>query len=176
MKQSKVVLYVAMSLDGYIARLDGSVDWLYDVQGDGGDNGYGDFYKGVGVVVMGRLTYDEVLKISDEFPYAGKPCYVLTRREQAPDKYVHFTDEALDSLIPRLQTMSDGDVWLVGGGQLVQAFLEHELIDEVQLTLIPKLLGEGIPLFPAGTVPGNLKLTGLERMGQMASIHYEVIK
>ena len=95
MKNNKVVLYIAMSLDCYIARLDGSVDWLMDVEGDGGDSGYGEFYKSVGTVVMGRLTYDEVLLLADDFPYADKPCYVLSRSKQTPAPHVTFTDEAL---------------------------------------------------------------------------------
>lgn len=68
MSKHKVVLYIAMSLDGYIARPDGSVDWLYEIEGNGGDNGYSEFYGTVGSVVMGRNTYEEVLKLADEFP------------------------------------------------------------------------------------------------------------
>jgi len=172
MKNNKVVLYVAMSLDGYIARTDGSVDWLFDVEGDGGDNGYGEFYRTVGTVVMGRLTYDEVLKLSEEFLYADKPCYVLSRTEQSPAPYVTFTNEALDTLIPRLKADSEGDVWLVGGGQLVAAFLEAGLLDELYITVTPKILGEGIPLFPQGTVPSAFRLKHIEQMGQFVSLIY----
>ncbi|WP_132420535.1 dihydrofolate reductase family protein [Paenibacillus albiflavus] len=63
-----------VSLDGYIARSDGSVDWLFDVEGDGGDNGYEKFYDNIGALIMGRLTYDEVFKQTDDFSYKGKPC------------------------------------------------------------------------------------------------------
>ncbi|HEY4389929.1 MAG TPA: dihydrofolate reductase family protein [Paenibacillus sp.] len=172
MKNNKVVLYVAMSLDGYIARTDGSVDWLFDVEGDGGDNGYGEFYSTVGTVVMGRLTYDEVLKLSEEFPYADKPCYVLSRTEQPPAPHVTFTNEALDTLIPRIKADSEGVVWLVGGGQLVAACLEARLLDELIITVTPKILGEGIPLFPQGTVPSAFRLKHIEQMGQFVSLIY----
>ncbi|WMT42534.1 dihydrofolate reductase family protein [Paenibacillus sp. D2_2] len=174
MKNNKIVLYVAMSLDGYIARTDGSVDWLFDVEGDGGDNGYGEFYSTVGTVVMGRLTYDEILKLSEEFPYADKPCYVLSRKEHPPAPHVTFTNEALDTLIPRLKADSDGDVWLVGGGQLVAGFLEARLLDELYITVTPKILGEGIPLFPQGTVPSAFRLKHIEQMGQFVSLVYTV--
>lgn len=174
MKNNKVVLYVAMSLDGYIAKVDGSVDWLNDVEGDGEDSGYGDFYKTVGTVVMGRLTYEEVLILADEFPYADKPCYILSRSEQAAAPHVVFTDEAINTLIPKLKKESVGDVWLVGGGQLTAAFLEAKVLDELQITVIPKVLGEGIPLFPQGTLPSTFRLTNMKQYGQMVSLSYVV--
>lgn len=173
MKNNKVVLYIAMSLDGYIAKLNGSVDWLFDVEGEG-DNGYEAFYNTVGTIIMGRLTYDEVLLLSDEFPYADKPCYVLSRSTHAPAPHVIFTDETINTLIPRLKQSSEGDVWLVGGGQLVTAFLEENFLDELCIAIIPKVLGDGIPLFPQGTVPSTFRLTQLKQMGQIISLTYKV--
>jgi dihydrofolate reductase len=172
MEKSNVILYIAMSLDGYIARPDGAVDWLDDVEGDG-DNGYSEFYSKVRTVVMGRKTYEEVLRLTDEFPYAGKPCYVLSRQPQKSNSHVTFTDEELESLVSRLKEQSDGYVWLVGGGQLVRQFLDKKLIDELELYIIPKLIGEGIPLFPAGTMPANFELTGTESYGQIAALKYK---
>ncbi|KAF6615383.1 dihydrofolate reductase [Paenibacillus sp. EKM102P] len=175
-KSNKVVLYIAVSLDGYIALPDGSVDWLFDVKGDGGDNGYADFYDTVGTVLMGRLTYEEVLKLSDDFPYAGKPCYILIRslakHEQAP--HVTFTDEALSELVPRLQKQSEGLVWLVGGGQLVQAFMQAGLLEKAIIAIIPKVLGQGIPLFPEGTLPSTFELQEIERRGDIVLLYYNV--
>ena len=171
---NKVVLYIAMSLDGYIARKDGSVDWLFDVEGDGGDNGYAAFYQTIGTVVMGRTTYEDVLKLSEEFPYADRPTYVLSRSEQPPAPHVQFTTEPVEILIPRLKQASDDDLWIVGGGQLVQAVLEKQLLDEIEVAVIPKILGGGIPLFPEGTVPSNLKMIGTQTLGQIISIRYQV--
>lgn len=175
MKNNKVVLYIAMSLDGYIAKPDGSVDWLYDVEGDGEDNGYTEFYSTIGTVVMGRMTYNEVLTLAEDFPYANKPCYVLSRSIQDPAPHVTFADEPLETLIPRLKQTSNGNVWLVGGGQLVQAFLEHQLLDELYIAMIPKVLGEGIPLFPKGTVPSTFRLKGMEQIGQIVMLSYTVL-
>lgn len=171
---NKVVLYIAMSLDGYIARKDGSVDWLFDVEGDGGDNGYAAFYQTIGTVVMGRTTYEDVLKLSEDFPYADRPTYVLSRSEQPSAPHVQLTTEPVESLIPRLQQASDADLWIVGGGQLVQAVMEKQLLHEIEVAIIPKILGEGIPLFPEGIVPSNLKMMGTQRLGQIISIRYQV--
>ncbi|MBT2680273.1 dihydrofolate reductase [Bacillus sp. ISL-35] len=175
MKKNNVILYIAMSLDGYIARADGAVDWLDDVEGDG-DNGYGEFYSQVGTVIMGRKTYEEVLKLTDEFPYAGKDCYVLTRQSQESNSHVTFTDEDLETLVSNLKEVSNGYVWLVGGGQLVKQFLEKKLIDEVELYIIPKLIGEGIPLFPDGTPPADWELISTGRYGQIAALKYTLKK
>lgn len=173
MIKNNVVLYIAMSLDGYIARPDGAVDWLDDVEGEG-DNGYGEFYSQVGTVIMGRKTYEEVLRLTDEFPYAGKTCYVLSRQTKESSPHVTFTEEELESLVSRLKKESEGYVWLVGGGQLVKQFLEKQLIDEIQLYIIPKLIGEGIPLFPDGTPPADFELTSTGRHGQIASLTYKI--
>ncbi|MBW7475385.1 dihydrofolate reductase family protein [Paenibacillus oenotherae] len=172
MSVNKVVLYIAMSLDGYIARSDGSVDWLFDVQGDGGDNGYSKFYSRVEAVVMGKLTYDVVLKLEEEFPYSDKPCYVFTRSEPAAAPHVIFVDEPVQSFIPRLKAEAKGDIWLVGGGQLVQAFLAHHLVDELQIAIIPKVLGGGIPLFLGGTAPSVWELQNMEKIGQIVLLTY----
>lgn len=171
MKKSNVILYIATSLDGYIARPDGAVDWLNDVEGEG-DNGYSEFYSQVGTVIMGRKTYEEVLKLADEFPYAGKTCYVLSRQTQESTSHVTFTDEELESLVSRLREHSNGYVWLVGGGQLVKQFLDKKLIDEIELYIIPKLIGDGIPLFPEGTPPSNFELISTGRLGQIAALKY----
>lgn len=173
MKNSNVILYIAMSMDGFIARPDGSVDWLDNVEGEG-DNGYGNFYNKVGTVLMGRNTYEEVLKLTDEFPYAGKSCYVLTRSPFEENKHVHFTDENPVSLIPRLKESSEGYVWLVGGGQLIKQFLEQKLIEEVELYIIPKLIGKGIRLFPDGTPAADFELIETGRSGQIATLKYRL--
>ncbi|PZD93777.1 dihydrofolate reductase [Paenibacillus sambharensis] len=173
--KNKIVLYIAMSLDGYIARPDGSVDWLFDVEGDGGDNGYGRFYSSVGTVVMGRLTYEAVLGLEEVFPYADKPCYVLTRTNtpRLANPHAQYTDRPLKELLSELQSKSDGDVWVVGGGQVVKACLKENLLDEMQIAVIPKVLGSGIPLFPEGSPASTYRLTNTEPIGQIVMLTYE---
>ncbi|MCP3740246.1 dihydrofolate reductase family protein [Rossellomorea sp. BNER] len=170
----KVVLYIAMSLDGYIARKDGSVDWLNDVKGDGADNGYDAFYKNIEVVIMGRNTYEEVLHLSEEFPYKGKKCIVLTQSKKMTNPHVIFTNEDIENLVSHLKAQANGDIWLVGGGELVKSFMEKGLIEELQIAVIPKLLGDGISLFPKGIIPSTFSLQETEKMGDIISLKYKV--
>lgn len=168
----KVVLYIAMSLDGYIASEDGSVEWLHDVEGDGYDNGYEAFYNQIGAVVMGRKTYDVVVSFKGDFPYADKPCYVVTRSSKHEDQHAAFWNGPVEELIHGLKKESDGNIWLVGGGQLVKEFLHHKLINRIELAIIPKILGNGIPLFPNGSFPSDFRLTEVEKMNQIAFLRY----
>lgn len=163
MSDNKTILYIAMSLDGYIARLDGSVDWLFDVEGDGGDNGYAAFYETIGSVVMGRYTYEEVLTLSEEFPYADRPTYVLSRSEQPPAPHVQFTTEEVDTLIPRLKQTSDGDVWIVGGGILVQAVLAKNYWTRLKSPSFPRFLVKASPYSRQALCSANSKWSGPRR-------------
>ncbi len=145
----KTVLYIAASLDGYIARMDGSVDWLdvYQVEGEE-DYGYSDFYNSVDALIMGSGTY-EVVRNSGRWAYPGKKTYVLTKQELSSDNQdIKFTPKRPATLIRFLQSEVYQKIWLVGGGQLTASFLQPNLINEFILSLIPVCLGDGIPLFP----------------------------
>lgn len=85
----QVVLYIAVSLDGYIARENGEIDWLYDVEGEG-DNGYSEFYQTIDTVLMGNKTYEHTFELADQFPYPDKGCYVFSRSERQPSPHVTF--------------------------------------------------------------------------------------
>lgn len=160
----EVILYVAASLDGYIARSDGAVDWLDEIpapdDGPAEDYGYGEFIAGVGVVLMGRVTYEQVLSFGVDYPYPGTAGYVFSRTKAGQrDKNVEFVDGAdIPGLIERLKASQDKRIWLVGGGQLVREFLTLDLIDRIELFILPVILGEGIPLFPPATPQRDLTL------------------
>ena len=160
----EVILYVAASLDGYIARPDGAVDWLDDMPEPSGvqaqDYGYHEFIAGVGVVLMGRVTYEQILSFGVDYPYPGTDGYVFSRtRAGESDENVTFVDGTdIPQFIAHLKGISDKHIWLVGGGLLVQEFLRHELIDRIELFIPPLILGEGIPLFPPPTPQVNLVL------------------
>ncbi|WP_214703219.1 MULTISPECIES: dihydrofolate reductase family protein [unclassified Exiguobacterium] len=167
-----VVLYIAMSLDGKIARSNDQLDWLYAVEGDG-DNGYAEFFKTIGAVIMGRKTYEEVLQLSEEYPYPNIPNYILTCQLDREAKHVTFTDEPIEELIDRLKGEVDQDIWLIGGGKVIKAAMEHELIDRYEIAIAPVVLGEGIPLFPEGTKETKLQLTNQRASGQFVMVTYQ---
>lgn len=148
----KTHLYIAVSLDGFIATEDGSVAWLDAFQSPDSDYGYEAFLATVDTLVMGRVTYEQVLGIG-EWPYVGKPCVVLsqTQPESPLPEGVVFRNT--------LPTDLTGTVWLVGGRQAIHSYLAAGLVDRIELFIMPALLGTGIPLFTGGTRPSNTTLT-----------------
>jgi dihydrofolate reductase len=139
----KVVLFIATSLDGYIASADGTVDWLFH----DADYGYTDFMASVQAVVMGRKTWEQAKTFEDE-PFAGKQVFVFSSTlAPSADNRVHHVQGDVDSVVPMIRHGLQKDLWLVGGGSLVGQFLAHRLIDEFRLFVHPIILGTGIPLF-----------------------------
>lgn len=140
-------VFIATSTDGFIARTDGSLDWLTD-RDPPGDTGYDEFMAGVDALVMGRGTYDTVRGF-DEWPYAGRRTFVLSTTLPDDDDRVQV-HRSLDALVAAVTASGATHVY-VDGGQVIQAFLRAGLIAELTLTRVPVLLGEGIPLFgPTG--------------------------
>ena len=154
----EIVYYVATSLDGFIAAPDGSVAWLQPFEGGGEDYGYAEFYASVDALILGSRTYEQALTFG-EWPYAGKPCRVLTRRRRAsagPD--VVLTDADPRSTAADLTSSGFRKAWLVGGGALAGSFRRDGLITGYVVSVIPVVLGAGIPLFVAGGPLENLRL------------------
>ncbi|MBK3496282.1 dihydrofolate reductase [Viridibacillus sp. YIM B01967] len=171
-KERKVILYIAMSLDGFIARTNGAIDWLDDaVEKGDGDNGYTAFYGTVDTVIIGRKTYDQVLTLADDFPYRDKECFVFSNTVQTDTSYVEFVNEDVGTFVGALKEREGGDIWLVGGAGLVDSFLKAGLIDEMIITVIPVLLGEGIPLFKE---QANLQLIHSVRYGEFMQLYYRL--
>ncbi|MBP9477222.1 MAG: dihydrofolate reductase [Sebaldella sp.] len=170
-KESKIVLYIAMSLDGYIAKEDGSIEWLENTGGDE-VSGYLDFYETIDTIIMGRKTYDQVLTFG-EWGYKAKKTYVLTSkpRETKNDLEIEFINEDLNSLVNRLKAKAKLDIWLLGGAKIVNEFLESELIDEYRIAIIPIILGSGIKLFETD-IEELLKLEDMTRHGDIVELRY----
>lgn len=145
---SKVVLYIATSLDGFIARQDGDISWLDEFNSDQEDYGYQEFYKGVGALVMGSRTYEQALGFG-QWPHPGVKSYVVTskHRDLGLDGDVEFYSGDLTELVQGIKGRTDKDIWLVGGAALVSSFMNENLIDDVIISVIPVLLAGGIPLF-----------------------------
>jgi dihydrofolate reductase len=172
----KVVLFIASSLDGYIATEEESLDWLMRVEGEG-DNGFSEFYDTVDTVLMGKKTYDWVMRQDlEEFPYKGKATFVFTRSAVKDTDDVSFVNKDIQSFMRQLKTKNGENIWLVGGGDLVQSFLQAKLIDEIIVTVAPTLLGKGISLFKRQDVLVDLELKGVRNFNQFVELHYAVKK
>lgn len=153
----EIVYYVATSLDGYIATLDGGIEWL-PTPGDESDYGYAEFYASIDALIMGRQTYEKVLGFG-EWVYPNKPCWVLSQQKiQAEHPQVTITSNSPTEMIEMLQASQFKRVWLVGGGQLAASFRAEGLISEYVIGMIPVILGEGIPLFAASGPQEKLNL------------------
>ena len=150
----EVVLFIAASLDGFIARKDGDISWLQKYEGKKEDYGYSEFMKTVGASIMGSKTYEKCLTFPN-WPEDEKPIFVVTNRKlkAANRANVSFYSGGLARLVKRLKQENKGNVWLVGGGSLVQSFLKEKLVDRIILSTIPVVLGMGISLF--GQANGN---------------------
>lgn len=168
----KVILYIAMSLDGYIARKNGNIDWL---DGDGSESnsdfGYEEFYSSIDTVIMGRKTYDQILTLG-EYPYKGTKGYVYTSKERTENENVVFTDENVEELLTKLRNEDGKDIWLIGGAGVIDDFIKKDLIDEYFITIIPCILGEGISLFKEYNPEVKLKLLKNETVNGMVMLHY----
>lgn len=153
---ARIVYYVAASLDGFIADSAGGVGWL--PAGDTDDYRYADFYAGVEALVMGRRTYDQALSFG-EWPYPGKPAYVLTHSPPASGPpEVRFVGGSAAEFAQRIAGWHSGTVWLVGGADLADQFRQSGLIDEYRVFVIPIVLGQGVPLFGGQGSPTLLDL------------------
>jgi dihydrofolate reductase len=139
----KIILFIATSLDGFIAGRSGEIDWLFTDQ----DYGYAEFLNTIDVVIMGRKTYEQVLTFG-EYPYKGIEGYVFSRsRAGMKDKNVALLSGDVANFVHALKEKPGKNIWLVGGAGLIHAFMQHNLIDEYVISVHPIVLGSGIPLF-----------------------------
>ena len=143
-----VVLGLGISLDGYIARPDGAVDFLFMPK----DYSMAPFFATLDTAIMGRKTLGAGLKMSGgSLPHSNMPMYVFSKSKPAGERDgVIFVNQTPAAFIRKLRRRSGKDIWLMGGGELARAFLNADLVDRLRLGVVPVLLGEGIPLFPSG--------------------------
>ena len=144
----KVVLYIAVSLDGYIATADGGVEWLEPFNDSGDDYDYAAFQESIGAVIMGGKTYRQALGFG-EWSYKNMPSYIVTSQPLAehPNDDVRTVQSDFPTLVKSIKAETDKDIFFVGGAQLTKAFIEQDLIDEYRIFIMPVMLGKGIPLF-----------------------------
>lgn len=170
-EKRKVILFNATSLDGYIAKENGDINWLNNVEGEG-DAGFAEFYKTIDTVVMGKTTYDHVLTLVEDFPHSDRKCYVFSNSKTGNDKYVKFVKGDVVRFTRNLQQEDGSNIWLVGGAGLLDQFLKENLIDEFIITVAPIVLGNGIPLFKIDNPEFLLSLIDYRRFGEFVQLHY----
>lgn len=167
--QRKIVLFIACSLDGYIARANGDIDWLFDDQ----DYGYAKFYESIDTVLVGRKTYEQASSF-EEFPFKGKDCYVFSRSANNEDEIVKFVDGDIVNFTEELKSKEGKDIWLVGGAEIIEVLLSANLIDTFIISIHPILLGNGIPLFKKQEVETKLVLKNSVKFSSgLVQLHYE---
>jgi dihydrofolate reductase len=156
--KTQIVYSAGVSLDGYIADVNGGVDWLHDAMVKGESYGLDAFQKSIDAVVMGSLTYEKSLEFGAGF--SGKtPTWVFSRRPlKAKGKALTVTSDSPAAVAVEMSRRGIKRAWLMGGGKLAASFLAAGLIDEISLGLMPVVLGGGIPLFDGGIRPTHLTL------------------
>jgi dihydrofolate reductase len=143
----KVVLGLGISLDGYIARPDGAVDFLFMPK----DYSMGPFFAIIDTALMGRKTYDVALKMGGGFGGSAMKSYVFSHSQPPGERGgVTFVNESPRNFLVKLREQPGKNIWLMGGGELARDFLKDDLVDELYIGIVPTLIGEGIPLFPSG--------------------------
>ncbi len=171
----KISLFIAMSLDGYIADSKGGVDWL---KGQGNDNDnidtYSEFVKNIDTILMGWNTYHQVVtELSpQEWVYNDFTTYVITHRNHTSSEKICFVNINPIDLVKSLKEKNGKDIWICGGANIVQQLVNEDLIDCYYITIIPILLGSGIRLFENVNYKIELKLHKTQSYNGMTDLIY----
>ena len=180
---TKCSVFIATSLDGFISRKDGDIDWLNEASATvpkGEDTGFGEFMSSVDALVMGRNTFDQVLSFGVAWPYGSTPVIVLNRTlKHLPDGVPDTVSLTADDPATLVQRLSDEGInhLYIDGGLTIQNFLSAGLIDEITITTIPIIIGEGKPLF--GSLSSDVKLELISSQGYdfgFVQSKYRVVK
>lgn len=169
----KIIVYIASSLDGYIAKPGDDLAFLDRVQKEGEDYGYADFMASVDTVIQGRKTYEWVMKHVPEFSHTNKQSYIITRTPRPAIGNTNFYTSDLKELISKLKQEPGKNIFVDGGAEVVNALLKEGLVDEFIISLIPVLLGSGTTLFKDGRPEQVLKfLTAKTFDTGLVQLHY----
>lgn len=172
----KVILYIAMSMDGYIAKNNGDVSWL---GGDGSNpeamGSYPLFYETIDTVIMGWNTYHQIMtELSPgSNPYEGKISYVFTHKQKENRPDTVFVNEDVFKFILALKNQPGKNIWICGGANIVWQLMKNDLIDEYCISLIPTLLGKGVKLFSDNLNEMQFRLIRIEKYNGIVDLVYE---
>ena len=172
----KIIVHIAASADGYIARTDGGLDWLTSRPAPKGFYGMNAFMKSIDTTLMGRKTYEVSLQLGAPFD-AKKKSIVFSRQAPPADvpPGVEFVTERPGAIANRLRAEKGKDIWLMGGGDLIASFLDDQAIDEFVISVVPVFIGDGIPLIAHRHRLVPLSLQSVERFDDgLVQLRYRV--
>jgi dihydrofolate reductase len=174
--QRKIIVHIATSADGYIARPDGDIEWLTKRPAPKGFYGISKFINSIDTKLLGRKTYDLSVQMGATFD-TQTPHYVFSRRP-APASVppgVEFITEAIGAFAKRLRTAKGKDIWMMGGGEIMASFLDEGAIDDFIISVVPTFIGEGIPLIARRHRHVPLNLRSVRRFPDgVVQVHYKV--
>jgi dihydrofolate reductase len=172
----KVVVHIATSADGYIARLDGDLEWLTSRPAPKGFYGMSAFMKSIDTKVLGRKTYEVSLRMGATFD--SKSRHIVFSRQAPPadaPSGVEFVNDAIGPFVSRLREQPGKDIWLMGGGEIIASFLDDAAIDEFVISVVPVFIGEGIPLIARRHRHVSLDLRSVEHFEDgLVQLHYSL--
>jgi dihydrofolate reductase len=175
-KRRKVIVHIATSADGYIARLDGDLEWLTSRPAPKGFYGMNAFMSSIDTKLLGRKTYEVSLRMGAKFD--SKTRNIVFSRHAAPldaPAGVEFVSSAIGPFVSRLREQPGKDIWLMGGGELIASFLDDHAIDELVVSVAPVFIGDGIPLIARRHRHVPLELRGVKRYEDgLVQMHYRV--
>jgi dihydrofolate reductase len=171
-----VIVHIATSADGYIARPDGDIEWLTSRPAPKGFYGMDAFMKSIDTKLLGRKTYDLSLRLGAKFD--GKDRTIVFSRHAPPagaPAGVEFATGAIGSFVQRLRAQPGKDIWLMGGGEIIASFLDEHAIDEFVISVVPVFIGDGIPLIARRHRHVPLALQSVERFGDgLVQLRYRI--
>jgi dihydrofolate reductase len=175
-RRRKIIVHIATSADGYIARPDGNIDWLTDRPAPKGFYGLPKFERSIGAKILGRKTFDAAVQMGGRF--GAEPAHYVFSRRRRPASVptgVRFVTEPIGPFAERLRAESRKDVWLMGGGEIIASFLDANAIDEFFISVVPTFIGEGIPLIAPRHREVPLRLLDVRQFPDgVVQVHYEV--
>ena len=177
-KRRKVIVHIATSADGYIARSDGDLEWLTSRSAPKGFYGMNAFMRSVDTMVLGRKTYEVSLRMGAKFDSQGRTI-VFSRRPPPADapSGVEFVKDPIGPFVSRLRERPGKDIWLMGGGEIIASFLDAQAIDEFVISVAPVFIGDGIRLIAPRHRHVPLDLHAIDRFEDgVVQLHYRVPK
>ena len=176
-RERRIIVHIAASADGYIARADGDLEWLTSRPAPKGFYGMEAFMESIDTKLLGRKTYEESLRLGETFK-SGR-AIVFSRNappSDAPPR-VEFVNGAIGSFVSQLREQPGKNIWLMGGGELIASFLDEQAIDEFVISVVPIFIGDGIPLIARRHRNVPLDLQSVEQFEDgLVQLHYRIRK